>query len=443
MKERNRRALSRPAALLLFNQAPPRLRLLVLTMLLFNAGFYLVLPFLAHHLVDDLGLAAGLVGALLGARMLFQQGLFVVGGLAADRWGARRTILAGIALRVVSFLLLAGASEVPLLVTAVLLLGAAGALFTPAVEALIATEAAQLAEQGGPSRTQTFALYAACGELGTVLGPALGSLLLLGGFSWCCLVAAGIFALTYLAHHRMLPRNGASRSLPTLSDTPSRAPDQSWAGLLRKRRFVFFAIAFSGYLALFNQLYLAVPLELARTGHPAAVAGWFFTASALLVVLLQLRLSSAAWLADRADRAVPAGFLLMGLGALAPALAAPTGGTIRLIALTAFVLLLTLGQMLLLPASRDAVARLAREQRLATHFGLVGTAGGIAVLATSAAVGWAFDASIDTSVSESLPWWLLVPVALASALATRAALSTPLVRDVPRPAQPATTTPVR
>ncbi|MFD3460271.1 hypothetical protein ACFWVM_11205 [Nocardia fluminea] len=57
----------------------------------FNIGFYLVVPFLAVHLADDLGLAAGLIGTVLGLRMLAQQGLFFLGGALAERLGYRRT----------------------------------------------------------------------------------------------------------------------------------------------------------------------------------------------------------------------------------------------------------------------------------------------------------------------------------------------------------------
>ncbi|MDQ4117781.1 MAG: MFS transporter, partial [Actinomycetota bacterium] len=73
------------------------MRLLVLTQLAFNVGFYMVLPYLATHLAEDLGLAAALVGLVLGLRTFSQQGMFVVGGTLADRYGAKPVVLAGCA----------------------------------------------------------------------------------------------------------------------------------------------------------------------------------------------------------------------------------------------------------------------------------------------------------------------------------------------------------
>lgn len=57
------------------------LRLLILTQLAFNLGFFAVLPFLAEHLGQAMGTAGRPVGFVLGLRTFSQQGLFVVGGL--------------------------------------------------------------------------------------------------------------------------------------------------------------------------------------------------------------------------------------------------------------------------------------------------------------------------------------------------------------------------
>ncbi len=47
-------------------ELPRPLPLLIGTQLAFNAGFYLVLPFLAGHLAGDLALAGWVVGLVLG-----------------------------------------------------------------------------------------------------------------------------------------------------------------------------------------------------------------------------------------------------------------------------------------------------------------------------------------------------------------------------------------
>ncbi|MEJ8671568.1 hypothetical protein WKI71_34010 [Streptomyces sp. MS1.AVA.1] len=68
---------------------PLAVQLLLVNQLGVNVGFYLLIPYLATHLGQNLGMSAAVVGVVLGVRNLSQQGLFIIGGSAADRLGAR------------------------------------------------------------------------------------------------------------------------------------------------------------------------------------------------------------------------------------------------------------------------------------------------------------------------------------------------------------------
>lgn len=150
----------------------PLLRLLILTQLAFNLGFFAVLPFLAEHLADVIGMAGWLIGLVLGLRTFSQQGLFVVGGALADRYGVRPVVLAGCVLRIAGFGWLGYAEETWAVVGAVLLIGFAAALFSPAVESEVARQAVEWEETGGgpgpvcsrcsPSRVKSAPLWGRC-----------------------------------------------------------------------------------------------------------------------------------------------------------------------------------------------------------------------------------------------------------------------------------------
>ncbi len=62
-------------------------------------GFFMVVPLISIHYVEQLGWATASIGIVLGVRQLFQQGFTVVGGMLADRFGARLLILAGLIVR--------------------------------------------------------------------------------------------------------------------------------------------------------------------------------------------------------------------------------------------------------------------------------------------------------------------------------------------------------
>ena len=103
-----------------------------------NLGFYMLMPYLANHLSSGLGMAAWTVGLVLGVRTLSQQGMFLVGGMLADRLGYKPMIVAGCILRTVGFGLLGFVDGLPMLLVASVATGLAGALFNPAVRAYVA-----------------------------------------------------------------------------------------------------------------------------------------------------------------------------------------------------------------------------------------------------------------------------------------------------------------
>ncbi|RNL87028.1 MFS transporter [Halostreptopolyspora alba] len=381
----------------------PRLaQLLLLTQLAFNLGFYLVVPFLAVHLADDLAMAGWAVGIVLGARTFSQQGLFVVGGALADRFGTRPVVLAGCAVRVAGFVVLALAPTFPVVLAGAMLTGFAGALFSPAVEAALADEGTRLERHGTITRSELFGLFAICGELGAVTGPLLGAALLRVDFWLTCLVAAAAFTAILFGHHRLLP------ALPPRSfGEPILA---GWGDVLRNRMFLAFALGYSAYLVSYNQLYLALPVELQRATGGQEALGWMFALASVLIVVCQLPL--AAWARTRlgAARALPLGFGLLAtafvtVSATAPA--DPPPGVFALAPAIALVTFVTFGQMLAVPVAQDMVARLAGEQRLGSYFGFLSSAGGFAVLAGSTGVGALLDRARTPTPDAALPWIVL------------------------------------
>lgn len=397
------------------------IRLLVVSQAMFNVGFYMVVPYLALHLTGDLGLSAAVVGVVLGLRTFSQQGLFVVGGWLADRFGTKWVVVAGCGIRVGGLVGLAYAEQVVPVLLAAVATGFAAALFSPAVEAELAREAGLVEASGGASRTRAFAQFGVGGEVGALAGPVVGSLLLLVGFQSACLVAAALFVVVMLAHARLLPAVA-----PAHGDEPVLA---AWPQILGNRPFVVFAVGFAGSLVAYTQLYLLLPVQVDRATTSSWPVGALFALAAVVVVLGQQDITRVAGVRLGHTRSLTVGFATMAVAPVpvAVSLLAGLDGWWVLLPLTGYVVVLTVGHMLVLPVGRDVVARLARGDRLGAHYGVVSSVGGVAVVVVMAVTGRLVD--LPGRTGDVAPWLLAAAVPLVGVLVLRR-VQVPDVRPV-------------
>lgn len=400
------------SALSQFRSSSVAVKILVINQLSFNAGFYMVLPFLATYLADDLGFAAWLVGLVLGLRVFSQQGLFIVGGSLADRIGYRPVIVAGCLVRTIGFLSFAVFTSPVGMILAAVLTGFAAALFSPAVDAYLALESKD-------GRADAFALFNVFGETGALLGPFVGIALLGFDFRIVCAVASTVFILLAIVQVRHLPhREGgeASSDESFLSD---------WKAALANGWFVRFSLAMAGYFVLFNQMYLSLPFEVRRLTGGDTGTGVMFALSSVIAVSSQMWITARFKRRHTPPRSVAIGMALMGLAFAPPlltltALPVRTGSPdlvaylVNLSPILASTVLITLGMMVAKPFAMDAIPALGGERRLGTYYGLFYVIGGIAAAVGNSATGLVFDIA-EANDLEALPWLVLTLVGLTSA----------------------------
>ncbi|MDX3865958.1 MFS transporter [Streptomyces europaeiscabiei] len=369
---------------------PFAVRLLLVNQLGVNMGFYLLIPYLATHLTENLGMSAAVVGIVLGVRNLSQQGLFIIGGSASDRLGARGVIIAGCALRTVGFGLFALGDGLPVLLAASVLSGLAGALFNPAVRAYLSQEA-------GERKAEAFALFNVFATTGALIGPLLGSVLLLVDFRTSALTAAAIFAVLTVAQALVLPARKVEPSGGgVLGD---------WREVLGNRAFLAFALAMIGMFTLENQLYLLLPAGAREATGWDGGAGLVFLVGTLANLTLQLRITKA--LKSRGDRPrwIGAGLAVTGLAFLPPAVGAGLGtsGWLAAVPVLLGALLLHLGLMIASPFVMELIPRFGRPELTGTYFGIFYVVSGIAAAVGNTFVGWAMDAG-ERGGHAWLPW---------------------------------------
>lgn len=390
---------------------PRSVQLLLVNTLGIALGFYLLVPYLATYLRDELHVATAVVGAVLGLRVFCQQGLTLIGGTAADRFGPRPVIIAGCALRTVAFGMFAFFDDVAGLVVASMLVGFAGALFSPAARAYTAVEA-------GERRLDAFALSNVASTVGALAGPLIGSVLVAVDFRWTAGVAATVFALLTVWQLFALPARSAEVS--------AGATLASWREALADRAFVIFAVATSVLFLFYNQFYLLLPLEATRVTGWSAATGGVFLVSTLVTLAAQVRL--VKWLAGRvAPGMVIAGGLFLSAAAFVPlglsaamVSSADGDGTTAGVLLAAVPVLLatvmlTVSLDVAQPYAQDVTIGFARSGLTGTYLGMAMTGSGIATAAGNAGAGY-LD---DLGQRASTPWLsagVLAVLALAAGL---------------------------
>lgn len=385
----------------------PLLRLLIGSQFAFNVGFFMVLPYLAAHLGGALGLAGWLVGLVLGLRTFSQQGLFVVGGALTDRFGARPVVVVGCVLRVAGFVWLGFAQGTGAVIGSVLLVGFAAALFSPAVETETARQAVRHEQAVGTPRTRVLALFSVAGQAGTLIGPPLGALLLLGGFRAACVVGAAVFLLVLAGHLRLMPRRAPGA--PAGSGRPRRSLGEKLRPLWRNRPFLWLCLAYSGYLLSYNQLYLALPQEVERATGGQTALGWLLAYASVLYIAVQLPL--LGWAGARCSRrgVLRWGLLLVASGFSLSALLMPTTVLGGLLPSLVFVSALTLGQVLIVPTVRAWIPDLVDDRQLGLFTGTLSSLSGLAVLLGSVPIGALLD------LAGPWAWGILALVPLVGA----------------------------
>jgi predicted MFS family arabinose efflux permease len=207
-------------------------------------------------------------------------------------------------------------------------------------------------------RRAVFALHRTVSNLGLAAGPALGGVLAMVDFRWV-FWTDGLSTLLSGLMLSLLLRSGA---VPDRSGGGEAAEGgrRAW----RDGRLARLLLAFLPALMVFWQISGPLPLRVVRDlGFSSRFFGLIFTANTLIIVAVEvpLNLAMAHW---RHGRAFALGALLIAAGFGGTGLARTHGAILALVAVWTF------GEMILFPATADAVAALAPAHRRGEYMGL-------------------------------------------------------------------------
>ncbi|NGO79895.1 MFS transporter [Streptomyces sp. YC504] len=152
------------------------------------------------HIGADLGLSREALTWVVSGYTLAFGGLLLLGGRAADLFGARRMVLAGLLLFAGASLLAGLAANGPMLLGGRVVQGLAAAILSPAALSLVVTLF------DGEERNKALGIWSSLGGSGAALGVLLGGLLTAGpGWPWVFFVNVPVGVLLFFALRVHLP----------------------------------------------------------------------------------------------------------------------------------------------------------------------------------------------------------------------------------------------
>jgi MFS family permease len=321
----------------------------------------LVLPFLSIYLTARRGLTVEQATLVIGLHGAGAFAAGIAGGALADMLGRKAVLvgsLAGGAVLMASIPLASAFWHVAAIVAAY---GFVGEMYRPAVSAVVA-------DTVEPERqTRAFALLYWAINVGAAVGPALGGLLAERSFGLLFTVDAATMAV-----YAGVVAVGIRETRPVRL-TETRAPGSRGAlghalrdGRLLGLAFVSFAVG-----TAFVQTYVTLPLVMRADGIALEHYGTVIGLNGAIVVLLSLPVSR--WMEHRRGSGpLAAAVALIGLGVGAYAFADTpweyAGG----------VVLLSLGEIAVLPVLPALIARLAPDGLRATYQGVHQSGWGLA-----------------------------------------------------------------
>ena len=377
------------------------------------------------------GTAAGALGLILAAEFVPMLLLLPAAGVFADRFPARRVILAADLTRAtaqagICATLLAGGVDVPVLAALAAVTGAAVAFGTPAVRTLVS------ATFSGAQRQRLNARMSVWQGLAQFAGPGVAGTLMLGiGAGWSSLLTAALFIGSALTLGGLgglgVPRQrGRAATVPPSTSTdehPRRAPfwQDLRAGWTETRRHPWFIANVLGH-GIWNMT-AGVLLTLGPViaiHHLGGGTAWVITLQSGTAGML-----AGVWTAGRLHLKRP----LIGVALGASAYALPLAALAVTAPLPLLLAAYTAGMFGL--GILDPLWETTIQQRIPPQ--ALGRVGSFDTLISFAArpLGLALAAPIATAVGMTLP---LATAAVLVGGANLAVLAIPAVRAHPEPA---------
>jgi MFS family permease len=322
-------------------------------------GFGIVFPFLAIYLLQTIGLSEMLIGVVMMSYMAIGTFFMIFGGAWADKFGRKKIMVISLVGEGGLLCMYTFASEFWGFLAIALAEGAIGSLYPPAANAMVADLVPS------DKRPECYSLIRIAYNLGSAIGPMIGSFLLLSMSLQHMFLIAGL-AVGAMA---ILIATRTSETLSVKKGEEFQYKDMRLA--VKDRAFMLFCVLLAMTFFLYAQTLSAMPVySNQELGIQMSLYGLVFATNAGMVVLLQIPVTAHA-VRFRRTTALSFGQGLMALGMVILFLIKDFGGLI--LAMVVF----TLGELYHAAVYSTVVADLAPRRLRGTYMGVSGVAIGI------------------------------------------------------------------
>jgi MFS family permease len=372
----------------LYHEFPRKFWIVVGVHFVDKIGGTLLFPFFALYITRKFSVGMTEAGILLGVMAL--SGIFgsVIGGALTDRLGRRKPILFGLIFSAVSSLALGWVDEFVWLFPLAAIVGLLSDVGGPAHGAMIADVLPKEQRQEG------FGILRVVGNMAWLVGPTVGGFVARSSFfalfvidaAISCLVAALFYVLmpeTRPQHHESQPHEPLLRTF------------RNYTVVARDKAYIAFLIAAVLMGMVYVQMYNSLSVYL-RDQHGVQPQGYGFllTASAITVIGFQF------WMM-RVIKTRPQ-FLMMALGTIFYMLGFGMFGFVAAYSsFVAAVVIITIGEMIVIPTSQALAAGFARIDMRGRYMAAYGLS-----MSVPAAIGPTAAGIVMDNYNPNLLWYL-------------------------------------
>jgi MFS family permease len=375
--------------------APRAFKVLIASALIENMAFGLIIPLLTIYMVTDVGISESLSGVVLAGYTLSGIPGMIFGGMLVDKIGRRAVLLTSLGLMSLTIFFYFYAFDFVTFLLVAMADSFVGSLYMPAANAMIA----DVIPPG--DRPKAYSTLRIAWNVGMIFGPAAGTVIVAAYsikvlFLFGALILLGAFLMNLVFIPETKPK-----------DTGEAVTFRKCIAVSRDRPFLVICAMSAVLFLCMTQFMSALPLYMvADLGEPETSVGPLWTLSGLLIVFLQLWVTSQM-VKFRRSLVLMSGQIVLGVGVGLIYLATD------MLTLSACVIVITMGELIYMSILGAIVADMAPEDKRGIYMGFSGF---------MQTMGWGVGMFLGLWMLDVLPqrdtmWLIFGTVAVASSAA--------------------------